>query len=142
MSNLIQSAITKLLQRPNKKEQLIFGSEDAIKTYNKIKKIATKPALSDHSFLVLSSFLQRTDLSIFTKEELEVLLSFDYSYITGDKILPNKLGNSIPMYDVGGTIINLDSNSVASIYRDFLKIHSINKSLSLEYLVSYIINQL
>jgi hypothetical protein len=142
--NILNQLVVKLLQRPEKKNSLIFNSEASKRTYRIIKSRIKNNSIDENSFLVVSTFLQNTDTSIFSDEELQTLLMFDYSSITASKVLPDKLKvpYTKPIFDLGNKIVNMDYLTITNISSEFLKIHSINKSLSLEFLVSYITNQL
>jgi len=143
-SVLMNSVIEKLTQRPEKTTQLIFNSDNALKKQKELKTRVTSLYIDESSFITLAAFFQNIDISIFTDEELRFLLSFNYSTITAIKILPNEaLTNlKVPYYDLNNTIINMPFNLLNNLGKDFKKLHSINKSLSLEYLISYLISQI
>lgn len=140
----MNSVINKLSSQTNKTAQLLFNSDPSTKKQKELKKKIPELYIDESSFIVLGSFLQNTNLDLFTQDELKLLLSFDYAGISSSKVLPNEdLGNTkTPFYDLDNTIINMSFSSLNNLNEDFKKLHSINKNLNLEYLISYLINQI
>lgn len=141
---LVNSAINKLKNQPNRNSSLIFNSDLAVKKQNELKKRVLELYIQESSFIVLGTFLQNVNLDLFTQDELKVLLSFDYASINSNKVLPNDNLNNLksPYYDLNNTIINMSYLELNTLTNDFKKLHSINKSLNIEYLISYLINQI
>lgn len=142
-TNLLNSAIQKLTNRPDKRQALIFNSDASKKQRANIKKRVPDLYIEDLSFVVLGAFLQNVNINDFTNDELKVLLTFDYSSIESVSLSPKERPSVLktPYYDLDNKIINLSFKDLSSINRDFLRMHSINKSLSIEYLISYIVSQ-
>ena len=144
INEIITSLINKLLSISSKPSVLIFNTDQAQKKYVELKNLITKLYLEEDSFIIISTFLQNVDLSIFTKDELIALLSFNFSSITSDIILPDieEPNYNIPYYDINGYLINTSFDLVTNLDTKFQMLHSINKNLNIEYLIGYIINQL
>lgn len=143
ISNQINSIISKLSAINSKTDILVFNSEKALTKQLELKQRINKLYINETNYVVLGTFLQNVNLSLFTEDELFTLISFDYASINAIKVLPNESIQTIntPMYDLNKTIINLSFKELNSLNNDFKKLHSINKSLSLEYLISYIVSQ-
>lgn len=143
ISNQINSIISKLSAINSKTDILVFNSEKALTKQLELKQRINKLYINETNYVVLGTFLQNVNLSLFTEDELFTLISFDYASINAIKVLPNENIQTIntPMYDLNKTIINLSFKELNSLNNDFKKLHSINKSLSLEYLISYIVSQ-
>lgn len=143
ISNQINSIISKLSAINSKTDILVFNSEKALTKQLELKQRINKLYINETNYVVLGTFLQNVNLSLFTEDELFTLISFDYASINAIKVLPNESMQTIntPMYDLNKTIINLSFKELNSLNNDFKKLHSINKSLSLEYLISYIVSQ-
>ena len=142
-TSLLNSAIQKLISRPDKSQVLIFNSDSSNKQKAEIKKRITDLYIEELSFTVLGAFLQNVDISEFTDDELKVLLTFDYSSIESVQLSPSRRSTVIktPYYDLDNSIINLSFRSINTINKNFKRLHSIHKSLSIEYFVSYIVSQ-
>lgn len=143
ISNQINSIISKLSAINSKTDILVFNSEKALTKQLELKQRINKLYINETNYVVLGTFLQNVNLSLFTEDELFTLISFDYASINAIKVLPNESIQTIntPMYDLNKTIINLSFKELNNLNNDFKKLHSINKSLSLEYLISYIVSQ-
>lgn len=143
ISNQINSIISKLSAINSKTDILVFNSEKALIKQLELKQRINKLYIDETNYVVLGTFLQNVNLSLFTEDELFTLISFDYASINAIKVLPNENVSAVdvPMYDLNKTIINLSFKELNSLNEDFKKLHSINKSLSLEYLISYIVSQ-
>lgn len=143
ISNQINSIISKLTTINSKTDILVFNSEKALIKQLELKQRINKLYIDETNYVVLGTFLQNVNLSLFTEDELFTLISFDYASINAIKVLPNENVSAVdvPMYDLNKTIINLSFKELNSLNEDFKKLHSINKSLSLEYLISYIVSQ-
>lgn len=140
----VNEVINKLTTQPNKRSTLVLNSLEAIKKYKELLNKITTPNVSDNSLRVLGAFLQHTSLDLFTQEELLTLAQFDYSKIENTKIvldIDNQQLNK-PYYDLDDKLINLSLEDNINLKNNFQRLLSINKQLSLEYLISYIINQL
>lgn len=142
-TSLLNSAIQKLINRPDKRQALVFNSDASEKQRFEIKKRVTDLYIEELAFIVLGAFLQNVDISQFTNDELKVLLTFDYSSIESISLSPKEKPPVLktPYYDLDNKIINLSFGDLNDINKDFLKLHSINKSLSIEYFISYIVSQ-
>lgn len=142
-TSLLNSAVQKLINRPDKKQALVFNSDASEKQRAAIKKRIPDLYLEELSFIVLGAFLQNVDIGQFTNDELKVLLTFDYSSIESISLSPKEKPPILktPYYDLDNKIINLSFENLNKINKDFLRLHSINKSLSIEYLISYIVSQ-
>ena len=142
-TSLLNSAIQKLISKPDKSQVLIFNSDSSNKQKAEIKKRITDLYIEELSFTVLGAFLQNVDISEFTDDELKVLLTFDYSSIESVQLSPSRRSTVIktPYYDLDNSIINLSFRSINTINKNFKRLHSIHKSLSIEYFVSYIVSQ-
>jgi hypothetical protein len=143
-SVLMNSIISKLSSQTNRNINLIFNSDAAVKQQEKLKKKILDLYFNESSFVVLGTFLQNINLELFTEDELKLLLSFDYASINATKVLPNETLSNLkaPFYDLDNTIINMPFYTLNNLNNDFKKLHSINKNLNLEYLISYLINQI
>ena len=143
-SVLMNSIINKLSNQTDRNTSLIFNSDAAIKQQKKLRKKIVDLYFNHSSFVVLGTFLQNIELEVFTEDELKLLLSFDYASINSNKVLPNETLSNIkaPYYDLDNTIINMPFYILNNLNNDFKKLHSINKNLNLEYLISYLINQI
>lgn len=142
-TSLLNSAIQKLISRPDKKQALIFNSDASEKQRAAIKKRITDLYIEELSFIALGAFLQNVDISQFTNDELKVLLTFDYSSIESISLSSQEKPPIIktPYYDLDNRLINLSFNDINKINKDFKRLHSINKNLSIEYFISYIVSQ-
>ena len=142
-TSLLNSAILKLTQRSDTSLPLIFNSEEAKKQQTRLRKRITDLYLEDTSFIVVGTFLQKVDLQIFTDDELKVLLTFDYSSIDAKSRNPSRptVANKTPYYDIDNKIVNMPFRAINNINSSFKQLHSINKSLSIEYFISYIVTQ-
>lgn len=142
-TNFLNSAIEKLISRPDTNKTLIFNSDTAEKQRLNIRKRIPDLYLEELSFIVLGAFLQNVDISIFTNDELKVLLTFDYSSIESVNLSykPKPPILKTPYYDLDNNIINLSFKNINSINKDFKKLYSIHKSLSIEYFIGYIVSQ-
>jgi hypothetical protein len=140
----MNSIISKLSSQTNRNINLIFNSDAAVKQQEKLKKKILDLYFNESSFVVLGTFLQNINLELFTEDELKLLLSFDYASINATKVLPNETLSNLkaPFYDLDNTIINMPFYTLNNLNNDFKKLHSINKNLNLEYLISYLINQI
>jgi len=140
----VNSAIDKLLAQPNQKFPLIFNSLEANKKYTELLEKLTTTVVSDTNVRVLAAFLQFTSLNIFTDEEIQTLAQFDYCRIENSKIVKDLDNQNLnkPYFDLDNQLINISRAERVEIKTTFQKLLSINKQLTLEYLVSYIINQL
>jgi hypothetical protein len=142
MNILINSIITKLQNKSNKVAALIFNSDEAIKKTQELKLKVPNLYIQENAFIVLGCFLQNINLDEFSVQELKLLLSYDFSSINASKILPREFKKEYtPYYDLNNTILNLDYEELNNLNDDFKKIHSINKSLNIEYLITYLISQ-
>ncbi len=142
-TSLLNSAIQKLLSRPDNQKTLIFNSDASEKKRLELRKRVPDLYIEELSFIVLGAFLQNVDLSTFTNDELKVLLTFDYSSIESVSLSPREKPPILkaPYYDLNNGIINLSLNNINSINREFKRLHSIHKNLSIEYFISYIVSQ-
>lgn len=143
-TSLLNSAIEKLTQRNDSGSPLVFNSDEALKQQKRLKQKVKDLYIDDLAFIVVGAFLQNVDISIFTNDELKVLLTFDYSSIDAKtKVEKNYLpsANKTPYYDIDNRIINMPFDTINKINSTFKQIHSINKSLSIEYFIGYIITQ-
>jgi len=140
----VNSAIDKLVAQPNQRMPLIFNSLEANKKYTELTEKLVGVNVSDTNVRALAAFLQFTSISIFTDEEVETLAQFDYCRIENSKVVKDVDTQDLnrPYYDLDNQIINLSRAERISIKSKFQRLLSINKQLTLEYLVSYIINQL
>jgi len=143
-TNTVNSVINKLLDQPNQRMPLIFNSLEADRKYIELINKLQAVNFSDTNVKTLAAFLQFTNLSIFTDEEIQSLATFNYSSIENTKIVPDidRQDLNKPYFDLNNSIINLSRSERIEIKPTFQKLLSINKQLTLEYLVSYIINQL
>lgn len=143
-TNTVNSTINKLLEQPNQQLPLIFNSLEANKKYIQLNQRLVTVSVSDINVRALAAFLQFTSLDIFTDEELETLVKFDYSQIDSYKIVKDldTQNLSTPYFDLNDLLINISRSERINIKPNFQRLLSINKQLTLEYLVSYIINQL
>lgn len=143
-SVLMNSIISKLSSQTSRNINLIFNSDAAVKQQENLKKKILDLYFNESSFVVLGTFLQNINLELFTEDELKLLLSFDYASINATKVLPNETLSNLkaPFYDLDNTIINMPFYTLNNLNNDFKKLHSINKNLNLEYLISYLINQI
>lgn len=142
-TSLLNSAITKLTQRSDTNLPLIFNSDEALKQQRKLKQRIRDLYIEEAAFIVVGTFLQNVDLNILTDDELKVLLTFDYSSIDAKTSTRQKtsVANKTPYYDVDNFIINMPFRTINNINSSFKQLHSINKSLSIEYFISYIVTQ-
>ena len=142
-TSLLNSAILKLTQRTDVSTDLVFNSQEAIKQQKRLRKRIQDLYLDDTSFIVVGTFLQKVDLDIFTDDELKVLLTFDYSSIDAKSRnqIKTSIANKTPYYDIDNKIINMPFRDINNINTSFKQLHSINKSLSIEYFISYIVTQ-
>ena len=142
-TSLLNSAIQKLINRPDKRQILVFNSDASEKTIAAIRKRVPDLYIEELSFRVLGAFLQNVNITQFTNDELKVLLTFDYSSIESISLSPKEKPPVLktPYYDLDNRIINLSFGDLNKINKDFLRLHSINKSLSIEYFISYIVSQ-
>lgn len=142
-TSLLNSAITKLTQRPDTAQSLIFNSDQAVKQQTNLRKRIRSNSINDTAYIVVGAFLQNVDISILSDDELKVLLLFDYSSIdakTRVRVIRPSI-NKTPYYDIDNNIINMKLKEINSINTYFKKLHSINKNLSIEYFISYIVTQ-
>ena len=142
-TSLLNSAIQKLINRPDTRRLLVFNSDASEKQRAEIRKRIPDLYLEELSFIVLGAFLQNVDIIIFTNDELKVLLTFDYSSIESVTLSPREKPPILktPYYDLDNNIINLSLGDINNINKDFKRLHSINKNLSIEYFISYIVSQ-
>lgn len=140
----INAIIDKLLQQPNRINPLQFNSVKSKVKLKELKERITDLYIPETSFAVLSTFLQNTSLSIFTDEELIVLLKFDYSFIENKTITTNQSQQNLnkPYYDSLGTVINVEVRDRLKINTDFKFLHTINSTLSTEFLISFLLAQI
>lgn len=140
----VNAAINKLIAQPNKEKPLIFNSLEANKKYIELTNKLTAVNVSDTNVRVLAAFLQFTSLDIFTDEEIETLAQFDYCRIENTKIVKDLDTQDLnrPYFDLNDRLINVSRPDRINIKSNFQRLLSINKQLTLQYLVSYIINQL
>lgn len=142
-TNLLNSAILKLTQRGDTNLPLVFNSDEALKQQKKLRERIQDLYIEQLAFVVVGTFLQNVDLTIFTDDELKVLLTFDYSSIDAKTRVRSykHTVNKTPFYDIDKKIINMPFKDVNNINKSFKMLHSINKSLSIEYFISYIVTQ-
>jgi hypothetical protein len=143
-TSLLNSAIIKLTQRSDTNLPLVFNSDGALKQQKKLKQRVRDLYIEDLAFVVVGTFLQNVDLSILTDDELKVLLTFDYSGIDAKTRVRTYYPsiNKTPYYDINNNIVNMPFKSINKINTLFKQLHSINKSLSIEYFISYIVSQI
>lgn len=96
------------------------------------------------SIQILSIYFQSTNLSKFTKQELELLLKIDYSNLENNSV--DVLSNSDfdflnPPLHTSSTIYNFKESS-EKIKDTHSKLLSINKTKSFNFFIDYIISQL
>jgi hypothetical protein len=141
---LMNSIVTKLLYQSNKLAPLIFNSDLAIKKQKELKVLITNYQITETAFIVVGTFLQNTDLSNFTKEELTYLLLYNYNSIEASKVVNNihKYDYKQPLYDLDNILINSPINLTSDIQSNFLKLQGINNNLNLEYFINYLISQI
>ena len=139
----INSIVEKLLNQPNKISELKFGSVLAKRKLAQLKERINALYIDETSFQVLSTLLQNISLEIFTDEELITLLKFDYSFIENKTIVGTTSYQNLnkPYYDLNGTIINVEDTTRLIIDEDFQLLHAMASTLSIEFLISYILNQ-
>lgn len=144
MTTLINSIINKLSAQSSKTSVLIFNSEQAIKQQKKLKSILIVYQIPENSLIVVAAFLQNINLNIFTEQELVHLLGYNYDSIQATKIVANihNYDHNIPLYDLDNTIINANDLSTSSIRNNFKELQGINKNLSIDYFLNYLISQL
>lgn len=140
----VNSAIDKLVAQPNKQRPLIFNSLEATRKYTELTQRLTTVNVSDVNVRALAGFLQFTSLDIFTDEEIETLAQFDYCRIENTKVVKDLDTQDLnrPYFDLDDRLINISRQDRIDIKSNFQRLLSINKQLTLQYLVSYIINQL
>lgn len=140
----VNAAIDKLVSQPNKQRPLIFNSLEANRKYIELTQRLTAVNISDVNIRALAGFLQFTSLDLFTDEEIEALAKFDYCKIDNNKIVSSVDTQDLarPYFDLNDRLINISRQDRINIKSDFQRLLSINKQLTLQYLVSYIINQL
>ncbi len=143
-SELMNSVVNKLLNRPNKIAPLIFNSEAANIKTNELKTRIVNYQLSETSYIIIGTFLQNIELNIFTDSELFHLLSYNYESIQSSKILPNNYNYNFkkPLYDLDNKLINAPYSLSFDIQNNFIRLQGINRILNLEYLANYLIAQL
>ena len=143
-ATVANEVIGKLLSQPLKDRQLVFNSPAANKKFTQLRAIITDIYIDESNIRTVAAFLQFVDLSLFTTDELNYLVRFDYSRIEAQKIIPDldKQDLNNPYYDLDNTIINIDLDTRRQLRNKFTSLLSINKSLSLAFLVNYIISQL
>jgi len=143
-TSLLNSAIQKLLSRPDNQKTLIFNTDASEKKRLELRKRVPDLYLEELSFIVLGAFLQNVDLATFTNDELKVLLTFDYSSIESVSLSPREKPPILktPYYELNNSIINLSLNDINNINKEFKRLHSIHKNLSIEYFISYIVSQI
>lgn len=141
---LMNSIINKLLTQNTSNNNLVFNSDQAIKKQKELKSIVSNLQINQSSFIVLGAFLQNTNLDLFSKEELKHLLSYNYEDLQSSKILSNefKYDYKLPLYDLDNTLINAPYYLSSQIQTNFKKLQGINKNLSLEYLINYLVTQI
>ena len=142
----INSIVEKLLNIPTKAQQLIFNSDAALQKINYLKAKINRVyySIEETSFVALGALLQNVDLNIFTVPELVVLLRFDYTHLENSSAVGEiKCRDLIkPYYDLDGIIINMSDEESYKIDKEFSYLHATNRSLSLEFLASFIIAQI
>ena len=139
----INSIVDKLAAQPNKIGALQFGTTRAKKKLPELKARIPQLYIPETSFVVLATFFQNIDLSLFTDEELALLLKFDYSFIENKTITvtPTRQNLNKPYYDSSGTIINVEDETRLNVDRGFQQLHAMNSTLSVEFLISFILTQ-
>lgn len=140
----MNSIINKLLAQPFNSSDLIFNSDAAIKKQKELRKRVPYVNIDEASFTVLGTFLQNSNLDNFTNDELKLLLSYNYNSLNANKLLAqhHKKDTSSFLYDLNNNLINAPFDLSININKDFKKLHSINKSLNVEYLINYLVSQL
>lgn len=139
----INSIIDKLSAQPNRISALQFGTTRAKRKLSELKTRVPQLYIPETSFMVLATFLQNIDLTLFTDEELALLLKFDYAFIENKTVvsIPQKQNLNKPYYDSSGTLINVGDETRLTVDRDFQLLHTINSTLSVEFLISFILTQ-
>ncbi len=139
----INAIINKLNAQSGRISALQFGSTQAKRKLSQLKARVPQLYIPETSFVVLSTFLQNINLSIFTDQELQVLLGFDYSFIENKTATTLPVGFDLynPGYDIQGRLINVSINERLSINNTFQQLLSLNSNLSVGFLINFITNQ-
>lgn len=139
----INSIVDKLSTQQNRVTPLVFNTPLAKKKLKELNKRITALYIEDTSRVVVATFLQNISLDLFTDNELVTLLQFDYSFIENKTIIGNvnTVNLNKPYYDLSGTIINVADDERFNIDETFQFLNTIHSTLSVEFLLSYILSQ-
>lgn len=139
----INAIINKLNAQSGRISALQFGSTQAKRKLSQLKARVPQLYIPETSFVVLSTFLQNINLSIFTDQELQVLLGFDYSFIENKTATTLPVGFDLynPGYDIQGRLINVSISERLSINNTFQQLLTMNSTLSVGFLINFITNQ-
>lgn len=141
---LMNSVINKLNNQSSKRSNLIFNSDQAIKKQKELSLLLKNFQLSKSSLIIVGTFLQNINIGIFTEEELLHLLSYNYDSIESSKVTNNiyNYDYNKPLYDLDNTLINAPFYLTSAIQKNFKDLQGINKNLSIEYFINYLISQI
>lgn len=139
----VNSIVSKLLEQPNKSLPLLLSSPRVDRQYAAIKARVDLVNIEETAYKSVAAFLQNIDLAIFTDEELEVMLKFDYCFIENTYETSKKRQRNLnkPYYDLGGNIINMSIRNELTIDSTFRELHATNKTHSVGYFASFLLMQ-
>lgn len=127
-----------------------LGTPNAINKEKEIRNILDNKIayLDDIGLKAVSAFLQYSTITnLFTYEEWDILINrIDYGALYNSSVTervrhPEKCNFNKPMYATQNRLYNNNTN-VLKAENDYLKLLSINKNVSIEFFIKYIVNQL
>lgn len=136
----VNNIISKLLSQPNKSVVLYLNGPRVAKQIETLKTRVNKVEIEETAYRSVAAFLQNINLNLFTDEELEVMLKFDYTFLENehDTSYTKQRNLSKPYYDLDGTIINMSIDEELQIDSTFKELHATNKTLSVGFFASFL----
>lgn len=144
-SKQIRELIEKLesLKR-NKKGTLDFNSPNIVFKEQELKSLVKDSSISLVSVKVVATYFQNISLAKFTREELLIMLSFDYSQLENTNVttpFSNTFDILNPPVDLEGSILDFKEDLI-TVNLNHRRLLSVNKTKSLSFFINYLISQL
>ena len=101
-------------------------------------------SIDDAAYRVLATYFQNVYLGRFSREELKIMLSFDYSHIENTSLYiveSSRFDILEPPTDLEASLVNF-TESVRDVNSTHLKLLSINKTRSFTFFLNYLLEQL